>query len=68
MQKRWLMPDQVSEKEVQALSGGLKIDTHMAELLLQRNIDSAEKATRGFTRPLPNAQHAIGGIEAIKSN
>jgi single-stranded-DNA-specific exonuclease len=56
MQKRWLMPDQVSEKEVQALSGGLKIDTHMAELLLQRNIDSAEKATE-FFKPKKEALH-----------
>ena len=56
MQKRWHLLDQHSEQEIEKLSKALKVNTVMAQLMLQRGIDSEDKA-RSFFNPNPLLLH-----------
>lgn len=50
MEKKWLVKNSVNKDQINALRDELKVDNVVAELLLQRGIDSFEKA-QDFFRP-----------------
>ncbi len=50
MQKRWLINDPIPQEEVNQLSDALKVDTVVAEILLQRNVENFQEA-QDFFRP-----------------
>ncbi len=50
MQKRWLVSDPIPEEEIKTLSNALKVNTAVAEILLQRKISSFAEA-ESFFRP-----------------
>ena len=50
MQKRWLVSDPIPEEEIKTLSNALKVNTAVAEILLQRKITSFAEA-ESFFRP-----------------
>ncbi len=78
MQKKWLIKNSPDKNEIKNLSKELKIDRVIAHLLLQRGIDSYQKA-ESFFRPkledlhdpflLKNMKHAVQRLnEAIQNN
>jgi single-stranded-DNA-specific exonuclease len=54
MKKRWLITESIPEVEVNRLSDALKVDTVVAEILLQRNVENFQEAQNFFRPDLQN--------------